>query len=347
MPSRSPVSRRTLLPLATLALSAACCCASACRSSDEEDALKGARGIVHPRQEHGYPLDDVLRMNHVQVKATHNSYHVETKGNQEASWRYTQAPLATQLEAQGVRAVELDTRYIAAAGRFEVFHMPFLDEQTTCRAFADCLAQIKGWSDAHPAHTPILIQIEPKDVPDADAAEDYFAKMDAEILGVWPRERIVTPDDVQRESPTLREAIASRGWLTLGQARGKILFYVDNTDHFRALYTRGGTSLEHRLMFVDADAPDDPLASVMILNDPSDKARIDAAIRAGLIVRTRADASGEPEKRALALASGAQIVSSDFPSEFAIPSGSPARCSPLAAPPTCTPGAIEEPARLR
>jgi hypothetical protein len=304
------------------------------------------RGFVHAKQEHGYPMDDVLRVNHVQAKATHNSYHIETPGNTEPSWHYTHAPLDAQLEAQGVRGVEIDTRYVPAADRFEVVHVPFLDEGTTCRAFVDCLATMKGWSDAHRGHAPLLVQIEPKDSPSEDDAETYFAKMEKEILSAWPRERILTPDDVQRNDATLRGAVTTKGWPTLAETRGTILFYIDNLEHFRQLYTRGGKNLDGRLMFVDSKE-DDPLAAVIVANDPTDKTRIDALASAGFLVRTRADEAGTVEQRQAALATGAHLLSSDFPLDFAIPEGTPLRCNPLTAPAGCTPSAIEDPTHLR
>jgi hypothetical protein len=304
------------------------------------------RGIVRAPQEHGYPMDGVLRVNHVQTKGTHNSYHVETPGNTYPEWHYSLAPLDVQLESQGVRGLELDTRYVAATDRFEVFHVPLFDEQTNCRVFVDCLKLIKTWSDAHAAHPPLLVQLEPKDDPTEEDAEPYFTKMEGEILSVWPRERILTPDDVQQEAPTLRAAVTTKGWPTLGETRGTVLFYIDNRQDFRRFYTRGGKSLERRLMFVDS-LDDDPLAAVIIVNDPTEQARIDSLTRAGFLVRTVADASGSPVQRQEALATGAQILSSDFPLEFTIPGGTPARCNPLTAPPGCTPSAIEDPSRLR
>jgi hypothetical protein len=225
-------------------------------------------------------------------------------------------------------------------------HIPLLDEGTTCRAFTECLATMKSWSDAHRGHTPLLVQIEPKDNPPEDDAETYFAKMEKEILSVWPRERILAPDDVQLKEPTLRGAVTTKGWPTLAETRGTILFYVDNLDVFRRLYTRGGKNLDGRLMFVDSH-DDDPLAAVIVANDPADKARIDALSRAGFLVRTRADEAGTVEVRQAALSTGAHLLSSDYPLEFSIPDGTPSRCNPVAAPAGCTSLAIEDPAHLR
>lgn len=330
---------------ALIVLASACSSESSPPSTPTPDAAPPSGPVSRPRRDFGYPMDDVLRMNHVQAKATHNSYHVETAGNTLAEWKYSHAPLDVQLESQGVRAVELDTRLVEATDRFEVFHLPGLDEQTTCRAFVDCLRVLDTWSRAHPKHVPILVQIEPKDAPPADA-EPYFAKLEKEILSVWARERIVAPDDIQRDSPTLREGVTSKGWPVLAEARGTILFYVDNSSDWRAAYTRGGKSLAGRLMFVDSKE-DDPLAAIVIANDPDDRARIDAAARAGFLVRTRADEAGSAPKHEAALATAAHALSSDAPLSLVLPGGSPVRCNPVAAPQGCSPGALEDPARLR
>ena len=58
-----------------------------------------------------FPLDDVLRANHVQVVGTHNSYHVMTADIPQ--WRYTHAPLDEQIAEQGVRQFELDAYWDA------------------------------------------------------------------------------------------------------------------------------------------------------------------------------------------------------------------------------------------
>lgn len=298
-----------------------------------------------------YPKDDVLRVNHLQAKGTHNSYHVYTEGSTVPDWMYTHAPLDVQLSEQGVRQFELDTRYMPDSDRFEVFHLGIIDEGTTCRVFVDCLSALRGWSAHFPGHHPIFVMIEPKDAPPDPGAEEYFSKLEAEILSVWPRENILTPDDVKGGSATLRDAVLEKGWPTLGAARGKILFFVNNTDVFRDPYTHGGVDLDGRLMFVES-SPDDPFAAVLILNDAAgDEAAIKAGVEAGFIVRTFADGApmGDPAARDQALATGAHTVSSDFPVpdesgySLEIPGGTPSRCNPLIAPAGCASRDIEDP----
>jgi len=304
-----------------------------------------------------YPLDDVLRLNHVQMKGTHNSYHIEPEGGIE-DWRYTHAPLDVQLASQGVRKVELDIHYNEAEGSFDVYHIGFLDEGTTCRRFTDCLKQMKTWSDTHAAHHTIFVQIEPKDGFIADTAEDYFKRFEAEVVSVWPKERIVTPDFVKGGAASIREAIATSGWPTLGEGRAKVLFFMDEKSEFREHYTRGGKDLDGRVMFASSDfGVERPYDAVFVLNDPIAEAdAIAGALAGGFIVRTRADGdnkealAGDTSKRDAALATGAQIISTDYPAPVAgvdyvveIPGGAPSRCSAATAPAECSPEAIEDP----
>jgi hypothetical protein len=300
------------------------------------------------------PLDDTLRVNHIQAKATHNSYHVEVDTNV-PDWRYGEKPLDVQLDAEGVRGLELDVHWKEDCGRYEVYHLTFIDENTTCRVFTECLQKIRGWSDAHIGHHPIFLHIEPKDEWDADTGEARFTSLEQEILSVWPRESVITPDEVKGSSATLAAALTDHGWPTLGQTRGRILVYMDRSDAMRDAYTHGRKDLDGRLLFTDSDL-DDPFAAIRIVNDATASDRIAAALARNQIVRittegTLAGALANTDTDApVALASGAQILSTDFPAPvtdtpytFTIADGTPSRCSPVTAPPGCTPAAIESP----
>jgi len=310
-----------------------------------------------------YPRDGTLRMNHLQALGTHNSYHVPTADAQTVmALDYTHKPLGEQLASQGVRQIELDTHWNAVKGALEVYHLYLVDEGTSCRLFTDCLKAVKTWSDAHPAHQPIFIQIEPKDSPtDSDSAETYFGSMEGEVLSVFPRERVIAPDDVKGAGANVRDALAANGWPTLAHARGKVVFFIDNHDQLRGFYTHGGQDLDGRLMFIDAD-PTDPWAGIILANDPvADADRLSTALKGGLMVRTRADAdnvqpfAGDTSMRDAALASGAHLVSTDYPEAVTgvpesgppyvvqIPGGTPSRCNPVTAPKACAPEDIEDP----
>jgi calcium-dependent phosphoinositide phospholipase C len=308
-----------------------------------------------------YPLDDTLRIGHLQVKSTHNSYHVEKEGNTLTALEYTHAPLTTQLEVQGVRHFELDLHRNPDDGSFEVWHLPVIDTETRCFHFVDCLAELRAWSDANRGHQPLVVQLELKDTfaGAGDPADAYLLAIDAAIRSVWP-DRVLTPDDVQGGAATLGEAVAEKGWPTLGESRQKILFALDDEGEWRDALTHGGTSAAGRIIFPDS-SPGDSYAAYAVLNDPvPDADAIGAALAANMIVRTRADSdtveprAGDTSRREAALASGAQFVSTDFPAPvegfdyvMEIPGGTPSRCNPVTAPPECTNDAIESPERLK
>ena len=318
--------------------------ASCGSSSDEEPAAT----TFH------YPRDGEIRLSHVQVKATHNSYHVETPGNTLPEWQYTMPPLDVQLARDGVRSFELDVHYKGEGEPIEVHHLPLLDETTTCATLNACLKMLKTWSDAHPAHQPIYVQMEMKSGVNAKNAEAFFAAIDAEILAVWPRGRVMTPDDVRGDAPTLRDAIATKGWPTLGALRQKIFFGFDESGELRDLYTRGGAGLDGRIAFIDS-APADAFAGIAVVNGAKDAAAIDAALAAGMLVRVfGTSVGGDPMDNVDAIESGAHVLSTDYPGvmpdaarTLTIPGGTPSRCNPRTAPPTCVAADIENAAFMR
>ena len=306
------------------------------------------------------PLDDTLRVNEIQLKATHNSYHVKTDTNV-PDWMYGEHPLDVQLDAEGVRGLELDVHWNDDCGRYEVFHLTVLDEKTTCRVFTDCLKLIHDWSDAHLGHHLLFIHLEPKDAWDASIGEARFSALEGEILSVWPRGAIVTPDEVKGSSASLAAALTDHGWPTLGQTRGRLVFYMDRSDEMRDAYAHGRKDLDGRLLFTDSDL-DDPFAAIRILNDTTttaSQAAIAAALARHQIVRVMSEATlagalaGDGSSAPIALATGGQIESTDFPTKiadtpyfFTIPGGTPSRCNPVTAPASCTSNAVESPDRL-
>ena len=327
-----------------------------CGGESTTSGATGSTGAPDAGPTFNYPHDSEIRLNQLQTKGTHNSYHIAAM-DPIMPLAYTHAALDVQLREQGVRQFELDTHYNYFKEVYEVYHLGgMIDEGTTCRLLADCLKTMKGWSDANPAHQPIFVQIEPKDELTMDEAEALFKRLEDDVLSVFPRSRIITPDDVRGGAASVREALAAKGWPTLGEVRGKIIFFLDNATTFREYYTHGNKDLEGRLMFINAD-PDSPWAGVILANNPGpEAARIAEALKANLIVRTRADGdnvepfAGDTTHREEAFASGAQLVSTDYPAPVKgvdyvveIPGGTPSRCNPVTAPKGCTSEWIEDP----
>ncbi|MBI2824074.1 MAG: hypothetical protein HYX69_05195 [Planctomycetia bacterium] len=304
------------------------------------------------------PAGDDLRLNQLQVIGTHNSYHVRpsektlrssaTLRPDAREWDYSHAPLDVQLD-RGVRSFELDLHY--KEGSFEVFHVPVLDDGTTCRKLADALATIRAWSDKHGRHVPISVLFElktegprlDKRIREVDAAG--LDALDELIRSVFPAERLITPDLVRGNASTLREAVTTTGWPALSDCRGRVFFVLHDEGRRRDTYTENHPSLKGRAMFVRSDEQRDD-GAVMILDNPRSP-DIPRVVGAGYMVRTRADSGlkpdqpGRPSRRDAALASGAHIVSTDFPPgephaetgyAVAFPDAAAARVNPVSGP---------------
>ncbi len=287
---------------------------------------------------------------------------------------YVHPPLREQLDL-GLRQLELDVYYDPEGGRyanpnglevvesasrfdaavmekpgFKVFHVQDIDFRSHCPLFVECLATIAAWSDSRPGHVPIVITINAKDeVIDSDGFvkplpfdEQAWDTLDREIRQTLGS-KLYTPDELRGEYSTLRAAVLA-GWPPLDALRGRIMFVLDDADAKIRGYIDGHPSLEGRAMF--ADAPENvPEASFRIVNDPQRRlAYIQGLVRQGFVVRTRADANtlearrGDTSRLKAALASGAQIISTDYYVEderfgtgyrATLPGGVVARCNPV------------------
>jgi hypothetical protein len=314
--------------------------------------LAGCGGAGNPaRPAPTYPLDQTLRLNQIQVLGTHNSYHLAPPAgpNLTPDRDISQSPLSVQLDRQSVRQIELDV-HASAGGPLPVYHLQG-DEGTTCPTLVQCLREVRDWSDSHRGHLPVFVLIEPKH--EIGALVDAMA-VDAEVRSVFRPDQLVTPDDVQGDSSTLRQAVQERGWPLLGSTRNKVVVVYTDEVLTRLIYTSNETSLRGRSMFVYAE-PSSPLGAFASVPDArAGSAHIAELLGAGFIVRTRADDSGvearanDPSRATAALASGAQLVSTDYPvpalSGYVVaPPGTPARCDPITASPAlaCAPRDVE------
>ncbi|TWD81467.1 calcium-dependent phosphoinositide phospholipase C [Kribbella amoyensis] len=302
---------------------------------------------------------------------------------------YSHASIPQQLGDQNVRALELDlfpdpdgglytyplirkltgqgplTDPALARPGIKVLHIADFDYNTTCRSFVLCLGQVKAWSDANPNHAPVTIQLELKqsdprivaaggvEAPPWDLAN--LNSVDTEIRSVFSEQQLLSPDDVRRPGLTLEQSVLTKGWPTLAQARGKVMFYFDNggEGQIRDLYRAGKPNLEGRAVFTRGPEGQ-PDAAVTMVNDPrgTNQAEIQRLVRKGYLVRTRSDEpmstvlNNETSRVGIALASGAQWVTTDFPvagmaarydRDFVakLPGDAAVRCNPVASPAWC------------
>jgi Phosphoinositide phospholipase C, Ca2+-dependent len=252
----------------------------------------------------------------------------------------------------------------------KVLHTHDLDYNSTCVRLVSCLRQVRRWSRANAAHVPLLVMLELKGTdpiagPAGGVAVPAWDRralnaLDAEIRSVFRPNGLITPDDVRRPGLTLRQSVLRRGWPALRRARGQILFLMDNDPGaISAAYTRRRPNLEGRVLFTNA-RPGAPDAAFVKRNDPTgaNLEQIQRLVRAGYLVRTRSDipletvVSRDRSQRRAALASGAQLISTDFPEVgmsarydrnyvVALPQGGPARCNPVIRPRGCRSRALE------
>lgn len=305
-----------------------------------------------------YPLDDQLRVDHLQMEGTHNSYHIEPDNPIDDSHRYTHVPLYEQLDQQGVRAFELDIHQNEVDGPLSVYHIKInqarIDAETNCELFTDCLTSMREWADINRGHAPIVSWIEVKDDTGGLTIRD-LDRFEQEILSVIPRHRLLTPDDVKKDHGSIREALETEGWPLLAEARNKFLFVVMSGDQ-RELYTHGFTSLDGRVAFMTADPSqfDQPWAAFAKINNPRSDVEIAQAHAARVIVASNVcspdtdDVECESKLQA-GLENGVHMLMDDIPAPVPerayyldIPDGAPSRCNPVTAPPACTSTALED-----
>jgi hypothetical protein len=257
---------------------------------------------------------------------------------------------------------DFDPRHEMDKPGFKVMHVQDLDERSTCHTFVACLNDVRTWSKQHPHHLPIFILVEtkedtPRGLPNAPRAETFtpalFDALDAEIRSVFQPNEIITPDEVRGNAATLVEAVHAGKWPTLAQSRGRVIFLMDQ-PHVGPIYTQGHPSLRGRILFTNAlaGAPD----AAFIEQNGGSLEEINTLVKQGYLIRTRTDEGTEQAmtndttRRDLALSSGAQMLSTDYPlSEpsswtsysVGLPHGLPARCNPVNKPASCVDDLLE------
>ena len=260
------------------------------------------------------------------------------------------------LKEQGWDALPYDTANELSNAGLKTLHVPDIDFRSHCLTFTGCLREVKEWSSQNPDHLPIIITINPKESGLKEAGstqvlrftKNVLDSVDQEILSVFSSPELITPDLVQGEFESLREAVTTDGWPTLTASRGKVLFVLDAGSTVTSMYIQDG--LKGKPMFPNAEAGS-PYAAFFILNEPKEqRAQIQERVKAGFMVRTRADAdtkearNGDLSRFESAVESGAQLISTDYylkrlsPSgnfQISLKNGKYESCNPLIATSNC------------
>ena len=290
-----------------------------------------------------------ININHIQFVGSHNSYKQTMpdgfvkqlmKVNPEVmeSLEYEHIPLAEQLDL-GIRKLELDVFYVADEARFLVGHVQQIDMNSNCVTLRICLNQIIAWSKKNTTHAPIWISFNAKDdyifgLPSPEKFTPVAFKLMDSIIEEMLGENLIRPRD-----------IVDLQWPLLEEARGKFILILDEVGSKRDMYYEGW---QQRPMFTNAPEGH-PAAAIMIINDPVDQLEeIQRLVKAGYMIRTRADADtreardNDIRRKVAAFESGAQAVSTDyylpathFGNEYQVSLPEPVQCNPITAPKNC------------
>lgn len=278
--------------------------------------------------------------------------YADTKGG-----RYAHPSGPKMVAAAGLPAdPEFDPNGVMMKPGFKVMHIQDIDYRSTCQPFTACLEEVRAWSKAHPQHVPIFVLVETKQgtIPKLNLTvpEPFtpavFDALDAEIRSVFSPDEIITPDDVRGSYPTLNAAILAGNWPTLDSARGKVVFLMDQHP-MTPIYLIGHPSLRGRVLFTNSTPGDADAAFLERNNGPADE--ITSLVRKGYLIRARTDSDTKEARaddtsvRDAMMASGAQILSTDYPAseparwpghyDVVFPNDATARCNPVNAPAGC------------
>ena len=290
-----------------------------------------------------------ISINQIQFVGSHNSYKqampdsfvkqlMKVNPKLLESLDYEHIPLGDQLDL-GMRKLELDIFYLAEDKRFLVGHVQQIDMNSNCESLRICLTQIISWSDDNPSHSPIWISFNAKDnyilgLPTPEVfTPEAFLLMDSifeEMFG----DKLIRPRD-----------IVDLQWPFLSEARGKFILILDEGGSKRDMYYE---DWQQRPMFTNAPEGH-PAAAIMIINDPIGQFdEIQRLVKAGYMIRTRADADtreardNDTRRKVAAFESGAQAVSTDyyipathFGNEYQVSLPEPVQCNPITAPKNC------------
>lgn len=218
----------------------------------------------------------------------------------------------------------------------KVFHFTGMDYRTYNYTFKSVLEEVLIFSKNNPNHFPLFIMIELKEKSVGNVFpfmlfghkkalsfdKEALLNVDNEIKEVFAEDmnKLFIPDSLRENGKGLAQTLQEKGWPTLGELRGKIIFFGHAKEKTKELYlnlSKKENSLESRMMFLYLNTTHAEGAFVQVDN-PNDTTIIKDALSKNLIVRTRSDVpvyeaqTGDYTRFNQAKKSGAQIISTDF-----------------------------------
>ena len=265
---------------------------------------------------------------------------------------YGHLPFSEQFDNYGIRGIELDVNYDPKGGQykrrrvnlflfgqrqrlkgkalkkpgFKILHISDVDFETNYLTLKSALEALKSWSDLHPDHFPIYINLEAKGSHPADESKALkrlgfkkcipfdrraFLDLEQEISATLSPDQIFKPSDFKKSYSSLQGRVVAEGWPLLEEVRGTFIFILEgNNKHLYRTFERP--------LFFQYGNQSDANTVFLLRNNPIASEREIRELNSEFIVRTRSDA-GSVESRSnnydtwnAALRSGAQIISTDY-----------------------------------
>ena len=276
--------------------------------------------------------NESLRLNDIQVLATHNSYKTMPNmyiskpllwiaGERVRNGHYEMPYLTTQLD-NGIRGLELDiTKY---GDEFILMHDPITDWRTNGSDFVLALEEINIWMDNNPNHIPIHIMLQVRSSwtifspKFGKVRQGDLLMMDDILSNAFGDERIIKPSDVIGEQDiTLKQAVEDNGWPLLSDCLGKIYFTIlFDGDTTEQEYVNIDPTFKTQKSFIFTRPHEDNKDyAAIILSDGPFNDRLPELINGNYIVRSRIDVQYgyALERHRQAIEVGAQILATDYP----------------------------------
>lgn len=284
-------------------------------------------------------LEAGIKFNEMSFLATHNSYQTSAIDETKKIYRnlseltfdaissktgdFWSETLTQQLNC-GFRSFEMDIETFDRDGEisFTCMHSPYIEMATSCYDFSLALKEIALWSDNNPNHLPVTIIIEVKSlfIPLEDMKFfniDYAHVLDG-VLRESLGEKLFTPADMLRDYSSFGEMRAADDWCKVKDMLGKVVVLL-HEGNITEEYIEIDPSIRTQAMFpmLRYEDIDRDCASFILCNDPEELLEVEEEVIAEnkIMVRTRTDKFTDvtQERREQALASGAHIVSTDYP----------------------------------
>lgn len=305
------------------------------------DAMRnGVISVVDEQSFANFDLNNTtIKYNEIRALTTHNSYKksvpvslytLSSKVFGPETLRsnlYEHDTPVTQL-GNGVRGLELDIRW--QFNGFKIFHQHLPDNLSNSPDWKMTLEELRLWSAANPGHVPITVLVEIKyDDPSMNPLyrkmdEKKFSQLDDTIKTIMGKEQVVTASDLMGSYPSLGAMIENNGWPTLSKLTGKFIFLLHPDSEYTDMYINMDKTMKTQ-MFVPVISNGDidnykEYTSFVLSNDPYDVS-IKKLVNRHYVVRTMMD-SGlqyDENRKAAALASGAQMLTTDLEKGVILP----------------------------